>query len=147
MGGHLTYRHAAGANHAEAVPYRTDEHWFPIDRLELLPDSVPIQRVVGETPVVVVRRGDRVDVLAEACSHLSGPLSDGSLTEDGECIACPWHGSVFALADGTVRHGPATAPQPRFDVRIAGGLVEARVRTPQQQAGSRRLGEAALPGR
>jgi len=56
---------------------------------------------------------------------------------------CPWHGSAFDLDDGSVRHGPATAPQPRFEVRIADGLVTARVRRPEQEAGTgtRRLGE------
>jgi nitrite reductase/ring-hydroxylating ferredoxin subunit/uncharacterized membrane protein len=145
MGGHLAFRHAAGPNHAEDVPHRTGEHWTPIDRLELLPDHVPQRRMVGGTPVVAVRRGDDVAVLADTCSHLSGPLSDGSLTDDGRCLVCPWHGSTFDLDDGSVRHGPATAPQPWFDVRIGDGLVEARVRTPEQDAGARRLGEAAAP--
>jgi len=31
---------------------------------------------------------------------------------EGECVTCPWHGSRFALADGEVRRGPATRPQP-----------------------------------
>jgi len=142
MGGHLSYRFAAGANHAEDVPHRTDEHWSDVDRLELLPDGEPQRRMVGGTPVVVVRRGEGVSVLADACSHLGGPLSDGSVTDDG-CIVCPWHGSAFDLDDGSVRHGPATAPQPRFEVRIADGLVTARVRRPEQEAGTgtRRLGE------
>ena len=39
---------------------------------------------------------------------MSGPLSEGDLN-DG-CLACPWHGSAFRIADGTVAHGPATAP-------------------------------------
>jgi nitrite reductase/ring-hydroxylating ferredoxin subunit len=146
MGGHLAYRFAAGANHAEDVPHRTDEHWSPVERLDLLPDRTPQRRVLGGTPVVVVRRGDDVSVLADACSHLSGPLSDGTLSADGACVVCPWHGSAFDLDDGSVRHGPATAPQPGFDVRIADGVVEARVRLPEQQlGGGRRLGEVTQP--
>lgn len=144
MGGHLSYRYAAGANHAESVPHRTDHHWHPVDRLELLPDRQPVRHTLGGTPVVVVRRDDDVSVLADACSHLSGPLSEGSLDDD--CLVCPWHGSAFRLADGSVRHGPATAPQPRFDVRVADGLVEARVRETEQDAGHRRLGEVVTPG-
>ena len=63
---------------------------------------------------------DRVDVLFDECSHLSGPLSEGELTGDGDelCVTCPWHGSVFAVADGGVRRGPTTHPQPVLQVRV-----------------------------
>ncbi|MFI8193349.1 Rieske (2Fe-2S) protein, partial [Streptomyces sp. NPDC085946] len=41
---------------------------------------------------------------------------------------CPWHGSVFRLADGWNVRGPATAPQPAFDTRVVDGHVEIRLR-------------------
>ncbi len=82
----------------------------------------PVKRMLGEVPVVVLRDGDQVRVLAERCSHLSGPLSEGELS-DG-CLTCPWHSSVFRVSDGTVVHGPATAPQPVFGVRVADGLLQ-----------------------
>jgi nitrite reductase/ring-hydroxylating ferredoxin subunit len=53
---------------------------------------------------------------------MSGPLSDGELA-DG-CLTCPWHGSVFRVADGTVVRGPATAPQPAFEVRETDGAIQ-----------------------
>jgi nitrite reductase/ring-hydroxylating ferredoxin subunit len=53
---------------------------------------------------------------------MSGPLSDGEIA--GGCVTCPWHGSVFRLADGGVVHGPATAPQPAFATRVREGVVE-----------------------
>ena len=64
--------------------------------------------MLGDVPVVVIRDGERVHVLADRCSHLSGPLSDGDY-HDG-CLSCPWHGSTFRVADGSVARGPATAP-------------------------------------
>jgi nitrite reductase/ring-hydroxylating ferredoxin subunit len=33
-------------------------------------------------------------------------------------------GSVFRVADGAVVRGPATAPQPAFEVREAGGVIQ-----------------------
>ena len=36
----------------------------------------------------------------------------------------PWHQSTFALRNGEVVHGPATAPQPAFETRVTGDLVE-----------------------
>jgi nitrite reductase/ring-hydroxylating ferredoxin subunit/uncharacterized membrane protein len=132
IGGHLSYRWAAGANHAEDVPYVTPQDWAELGRLAEFDQRTPQRRLVGETPVVVVRRGSTLNVLAATCSHLSGPLHEGTLVEeDGvDCLVCPWHGSAFVVDDGSVRHGPATAPQPAFDVQVRDGVVHARVRPP-----------------
>ncbi|MGN6239277.1 MAG: Rieske (2Fe-2S) protein, partial [Cellulosimicrobium cellulans] len=69
------------------------------------------------------------DVLANKCSHLSGPLSDGEFAvEQGQgCIVCPWHGSVFRLSDGAVVHGPATSPQHRFATQVRDGRLQVRL--------------------
>ncbi|MFF8942238.1 Rieske 2Fe-2S domain-containing protein [Streptomyces sp. NPDC014864] len=126
LGGHLAYRQAAGANHAEYVPQAVASGWHRLADLADIPVGKPIRRHVDDVPVVVVRENeDRVHVLAERCSHLGGPLSEGDLT-DG-CIRCPWHGSVFRLTDGWNVQGPATAPQPAFEVRIEQGVVEVRL--------------------
>jgi nitrite reductase/ring-hydroxylating ferredoxin subunit/uncharacterized membrane protein len=132
VGGHLSYRWAAGANHAEQVPHVTPEDWTELGRLGEFDQRSPTRRMIGETPVVVVRRGSAVTVFADTCSHLSGPLSEGEVVQEGsvDCIVCPWHGSTFSLDDGSVVHGPATAPQPVFDVQAQDGVIRARVRPP-----------------
>lgn len=130
LGGHLSYRWASGANHAEHVPHTTPAGWYPVAELSALADGEPHQAHVGDEPVLVVRRGADVFALADRCTHLSAPLSDGEVTvEEGHaCITCPWHSSVFDLADGSVVHGPAVSPQPVFDVRVRAGSVQVRVR-------------------
>lgn len=125
LGGHLSFRLAAGANHAEAVPHLVEPGWHRLMALAELPEGKPVRHLLGEVPVVVVRSGDQVHVLGDRCSHMSGSLAEGEL-EDGR-LTCPWHGSVFGLGDGRVLHGPATAPQPRFETRIAGTAVEVRL--------------------
>lgn len=127
LGGHLAYHRALGANHAEAVPHLTPQGWHDLGPLAELPERQLRLRMVGNTPVVVYRDGERVLALADACSHLSGPLHEGELSDDpqlGPCVTCPWHHSVFALEDGAVVHGPATAPQPRFQTRVTDGRLE-----------------------
>jgi nitrite reductase/ring-hydroxylating ferredoxin subunit/uncharacterized membrane protein len=126
LGGHLAYRQAAGVNHAEAVPHVFPDGWHGIGVLEALPDGDLAHRSVDGIGLVVVRRGGHVDVLADACSHLAAPLSEGTFTaEEGQgCVVCPWHGSTFRLSDGAVVHGPATAPMPRFLTRVVDGTVE-----------------------
>lgn len=124
LGGHLAYRQAAGANHAEGVGDRVGPGWHALGSVAEFPVGEPVRRMLGEVPVVVVRdsAGD-VHVLAERCSHLGGPLSQGAVV-DG-CVRCPWHGSTFRLADGWNVQGPATAPQPVFPTRVVDGQVEA----------------------
>ena len=106
LGGHISFRLAGGANHAEHVPHVIEPGWHHLAAPADLPEGKPVRKMVGEVPVVAVRTGDQVQVLADRCSHMSGPLSEGKLV--GGCLTCPWHGSVFRLADGRGR-GPATA--------------------------------------
>jgi nitrite reductase/ring-hydroxylating ferredoxin subunit/uncharacterized membrane protein len=129
LGGHLVFRQAAGANHVADTIDLFPGGWQPLGRLDDLPDGRPTKRAIEGVDLLVVRRGQHVDVLANRCSHLSGPLADGSFTvEQGQgCIVCPWHGSTFRLADGAVVHGPATSPQTRFETRIDGDSVEIRL--------------------
>ncbi|CAA9419324.1 MAG: hypothetical protein AVDCRST_MAG35-1879 [uncultured Quadrisphaera sp.] len=130
LGSHLTYRWASQANHTQHVPHVTPSGWYPVARHDDLAEGSPVQVRVGETGVVLVRRGERVFALADVCSHLSGPLSGGEVVvEKGrDCIVCPWHQSTFALETGSVVHGPALSPQPVFDVRVVDGGVQVRLR-------------------
>lgn len=129
VGGHLAYRQAAGANHAEAVPHLVAPGWHGLGPVDDLPRGRPVRRMVGDVAVAVVRgSGDSVQVLADRCSHDGGPLSQGTV-EDG-CLRCPWHGSAFRLTDGWNLAGPATAPQPVFDTRVDDGRLHVRLRTP-----------------
>jgi nitrite reductase/ring-hydroxylating ferredoxin subunit/uncharacterized membrane protein len=122
LGGHIAFRLAGGANHAEEVPHLVEPGWHYLMKADGLAEGQPVRRQLGEVPVVAVRAGGTVRVLADRCSHMSGPLSDSTL-EDG-CLTCPWHGSMFRVADGSVARGPATAPQPAFQVREVGGAIQ-----------------------
>ncbi|WP_055570990.1 Rieske (2Fe-2S) protein, partial [Streptomyces prasinopilosus] len=127
LGGHLAYRQASGANHAEEVPHVVSEGWHRIGTVDEFPADRPVRRAVDDVPVLVVREtGGTLHALADRCSHLAGPLSEGTVA-DG-CVRCPWHGSVFRLSDGWNVRGPATAPQPAFDTRVVDGHVEIRLR-------------------
>ncbi len=122
LGGHISFRLAGGANHAEEVPHLVDPGWHHLMVAADLPEGTPVRQLLGEVPVVAIRVNGAVHVLADRCSHMSGPLSDGELV-DG-CLTCPWHGSAFRIGDGSVARGPATAPQPAFQVREVGGTIQ-----------------------
>jgi len=130
LGGHLAYRQASSANHAEDVPHLFPAGWQTLGVLDKLPEGEPTRISVAGQPLLVVRRGQKADVLSNTCSHLSAPLDEGSISRDASgvtCVTCPWHGSVFDLETGDVIHGPATSPQPRFETRLVDGVVQVRL--------------------
>jgi len=131
LGGHMAFRQALGPNQSEAVPHTGPEDWQELGAVADLPDRRPVRRLAGDTPVVVVSRDREVSVLADRCPHASAPMHDGELGDEGGCavLTCSWHGSVFRVDDGSVVHGPATAPLPRFESRTVDGVLQARVVT------------------
>ncbi|MGH3069564.1 MAG: Rieske 2Fe-2S domain-containing protein [Streptosporangiaceae bacterium] len=122
LGGHISFRLSGGANQAEPVPHLIEPGWHDLMPAAGLKDAQPAKAMLGDVPVVVIRDGGDVHVLAGRCSHLSGPLAEGEL--DAGRLTCPWHGSVFRITDGAVVHGPATAPQPVFRTRVRAGVIQ-----------------------
>ena len=131
LGGHLALRLGAGTSHAEQVSHLSGLGWHDLCGLAELPDRRPVRRQLGYLSLLVYRQGPEVSVLSDRCSHLGGPLHQGRIVVErgSACVTCPWHGSTFVIADGSVVHGPATARQPSLETRIsADGRVELRPR-------------------
>jgi nitrite reductase/ring-hydroxylating ferredoxin subunit len=134
LGRHLSFPMGAGASHAEPVAHLAPLGWHDLCRIYDLPDGRLAHRQLGYLSLVVLRQGSEVLALADRCAHLGGPLHQGTVTSHGDrtCVSCPWHGSTYDLARGTVVHGPATARQPAFETRlVAGGLIQVRPRSPR----------------
>ena len=122
LGGNLVYGHKIGVDHsnADALP----AEFASVLKESELGEGKPVRAEHNGTPIVLVRRGGEVFALAETCSHLGGPLSEGTL--DGDVIQCPWHGSRFSLRNGDVVDGPAVHPQPCLETRVRNGQIEVR---------------------
>jgi nitrite reductase/ring-hydroxylating ferredoxin subunit/uncharacterized membrane protein len=120
IGGELTYSQRIGVDHAqrEGLP----GEWTAVLPVEDLAENQLKRAEVDGLKVLLVRRGEKILALGEVCSHLGGPLAEGELQDN--CVKCPWHGSRFELENGKVVDGPATYPQPKFEVRIQNGQVE-----------------------
>jgi nitrite reductase/ring-hydroxylating ferredoxin subunit/uncharacterized membrane protein len=123
LGGHLVFARRAGVDHEVPVVV-ADDGWQAACRVDELVDGEAITATVAGNQVAVVRSRGQIYALAAVCSHAGGPLDRGTV-RDGTLV-CPWHGSAFCLADGAVERGPATAPQPAYETRTRGDLVEVR---------------------
>ena len=122
LGGNLVYEQRIGVDHAE--PERLPAEFTPVLSESALVQGKPVRAEHEGTSVLLVRRGSQIFALADVCSHLGGPLSEGKL--DGDIIECPWHGSRFSIRDGHVVDGPAVHPQPCLEARIQSGQIEVR---------------------
>ncbi len=124
LGGHLVFEERIGVDHTSGQQAPKD--FVPVlDGADLAEGA--LRRVIVEgMPVLLARLGGRVYGIAETCSHLGGPLSEG--TREGASVVCPWHGSRFDLRTGRVLDGPATFPAPCLDVRERSGRIEVRRR-------------------
>ncbi|HWH31011.1 MAG TPA: Rieske 2Fe-2S domain-containing protein [Mycobacteriales bacterium] len=130
LGGHLAYSQAVGVNRNADVRL-SPRDWADVAADADVVEGQPLRVTAAKQPVVLVRRGGVVHALGATCSHWGGPLDEGSV--DGDCIVCPWHGSAFRLADAGVVRGPATSPQPLYDVRVVDGRVQVRARAAASQ--------------
>ena len=130
LGGHLAWR--KGVNVSRHAWQESNEDWTDVAAEDELSDDGPVVVKVGDDPVLIVRQGGRLFAISDVCDHLGGPLHEGEIA-DG-CVTCPWHASVFRLDDGSVVHGPATGPQPAYQVlRKAGRVWLRRVSTLEPQ--------------
>jgi nitrite reductase/ring-hydroxylating ferredoxin subunit len=129
----MSYAQSSGASHAATAARSLTSDWIDLGPLDDLPEGRPALRTgTGSgvaVPLAAVRRGARVDVFVGSCSHLAGPLYEGTVEEvrGRACLVCPWHDSAFDLEKGEPRRGPAANPQEKLEVRMDAGHVMARL--------------------
>jgi len=93
-----------------------------LDEAELRDDELRRVDVDGVSVLLARSRQGEVCALANTCTHLGGPLAEGS--REGDTVTCPWHGSRFDIRSGSVVEGPAVFAQPRLETRVQAGKIE-----------------------
>jgi nitrite reductase/ring-hydroxylating ferredoxin subunit len=71
--------------------------------------------------IVLARTEEGFVAFDDSCTHKGGSLAGGMMA----CgtVMCPWHGSQFAVNDGSVQAGPATKKISTYEVEETGGQV------------------------
>ncbi|TDC95722.1 Rieske (2Fe-2S) protein [Actinomadura sp. 7K507] len=130
LGGHLSFTRGVNVNRTAWL--EGPEEWTPVLADAELPEGAHRTAAADGVRVLLHRRNGKVYALANTCSHMGGPLGEGTI-EDG-CVTCPWHGSTFKFSDGAIERGPASSPQPCYETRVQGGRIEIRVPQPDSPA-------------
>jgi nitrite reductase/ring-hydroxylating ferredoxin subunit len=96
-----------------------------------LADQRPVRADSPWGPLLVYRRGEQVFAVSNVCTHMGAPLHRGSINRQTPMpwATCPAHGSMFDLATGAVRRGPAMEPVRAYEAEIREERVVARPRT------------------
>jgi NADPH-dependent 2,4-dienoyl-CoA reductase/sulfur reductase-like enzyme/nitrite reductase/ring-hydroxylating ferredoxin subunit len=94
--------------------------------LSEIPDGGMITAQVQGEPVVAVRRGEEVFVLAAACGHYGAPLWDGVFL--GWEVRCPWHHARFDVRTGEAVNPPSPHGLSTWMVMRSGSRVRAGAR-------------------
>jgi nitrite reductase/ring-hydroxylating ferredoxin subunit len=122
LGGHLSF--GIGVNVNRTAWEQPPQQWTPV-----LADT-ELAEGSHARPTRAARRScctgprETVYALASTCTHMGGPLVEGTIS-DG-CVTCPWPGSTFRFADGSIVRSPATTPEPSYQTRIQNGRIEVR---------------------
>ncbi len=122
LGGHLVAGEQIGVDHTAAQ--EPPEGFVPVMLEEELIEGRPTRGLAKNVPILLVKQNGAIHAMAETCSHMGGPLSEGEII-DGT-IRCPWHCSRFSLEDGHVVEGPSAFDQPCYLTRVQDGVIEVK---------------------
>jgi len=98
-------------------PPRPGERLLPLAEIPV-GESRSVRTSEGAELVLTRVGEDEVVALSAVCTH-----QGCTVRPEREELACPCHGSRFAVADGAVLQGPAEDPLPTVPVRVEAGDV------------------------
>ncbi|MBM4442623.1 MAG: Rieske (2Fe-2S) protein [Candidatus Rokubacteria bacterium] len=90
-------------------------------RLDALTPNHPTLRIIDARRIALVRVGDTVHALDDACPHAGGPLSEGAV--DRGALICPYHTWFWDLETGACLAPARGARAIVYPVTIEAGEV------------------------
>jgi nitrite reductase/ring-hydroxylating ferredoxin subunit/uncharacterized membrane protein len=122
LGGHLVF--TKGVMVSRVAWSTGPRRWARAIEESELPDGSPVGVEVEGRQILLYRQDGELYAIDNLCSHAGALLSRGPVED--LVVTCPLHGSQFSLADGCVRRGPSSQPQPVLPTRIRNGWIEVR---------------------
>ena len=86
-----------------------------------IPEGKMKKVLVGNQQVLVVNLKGKYYAIGNVCTHFGGSLDRGILY--GNEVECPLHHSHFDITTGQVKRGPATRPEPVYEVKAENGSI------------------------
>ena len=102
------------------------ERWFRVARADEIPEGRGRAVRVEGCQLALLREGERILAVADACPHMGASLADGTVHEG--IVTCPWHGWRYEGATGSGL--PPARPWARvctFEVKREGEDVLVRI--------------------
>ncbi len=88
-----------------------------------VPPGVMKMVQVADREVCLANVDGKCYAIGNVCTHEEGPLDQGRLEYE---VECPWHGSLFDMRTGHVIMGPASRPEPVYEVKLEGTSILVR---------------------
>lgn len=95
--------------------------FYPVATVDEVSEGDLLERMLDETPVLLVRVGTNIYAIEGVCSHAYARLVDGDLEE--YWLSCPLHFARYDIRTGTPVDGPATIPLKVFSVRVDQNVI------------------------
>jgi len=100
--------------------------------IDTIADGAMLAGHVGADAVLLARRAHEFFAIGAACTHYSGPLTEGLVVDD--TVRCPWHHACFSLRTGEALHAPALSPVACWTTEVRSGKVFVGAKTERQPA-------------
>lgn len=98
---------------------------------------------VGDSQVLIARRGAEIFAIGASCTHYGGPLAEGLMV--GETVRCPWHHACFSLRTGEALAAPALNPVATWEIQREGDTVKVVRENPAPDGATPKPGASANP--
>jgi nitrite reductase (NADH) small subunit len=95
---------------------------YLLGKIEDFPEGKGRAFKAGTRTIAVFRSNGKIYALANKCIHKGASLCDGTLSNGGKVVRCPWHNWPFDLATG--QHCLDRTEKLRtYDVKVQGDQV------------------------